>query len=310
MALYGALAKDRNLSDLLDKAAARANLDLSAQFSGDHFYVDSGNSLAEDTIRAGSRNTPFLTMDFAVGQMAADNGDVMWVLPGHVETISAAGELVFDVKGITVIGLGLGKSMPTVKMDTATTTDIDIDADNVTIEGINFEAGFADVAICLDVNKTDFTMRYCRFTEAASNKNFKICVQDAAAGASDRMTLEYNYALQPDAANTHFVNFAGTGAAHSVRYNTLLGDWGTMAIGGAGIVTFAVVTDNVIYNAASTSDGCINFASTATGICMRNLCGGAAAQANGVTATAFAIAENYYGVLSEDLSAILDPVIT
>ena len=28
---------------------------------------------------------------------------------------------------------------------------------------------------------------------------------------------------------------------------------------------------------------------------MRNLCAGAAAQANGVTATAMAIAENYYG---------------
>ena len=43
---------------------------------------------------------------------------------------------------------------------------------------------------------------------------------------------------------------------------------------------------------------------------MRNLCGGGAAQANGVTATAMAVAENYYGVVTEDLSAILEPIAT
>lgn len=37
---------------------------------------------------------------------------------------------------------------------------------------------------------------------------------------------------------------------------------------------------------------------------------GGAAQANGVTATACLISQNYYGVVSEDLSAILDPIAT
>ncbi len=83
-----------------------------------------------------------------------------------------------------------------------------------------------------------------------------------------------------------------------------------MCIGGAGVVTYATVIDNVISNAASDNDSCINFAAAATGICMRNLCAGAAAQANGVTATAMAVAENYYGVVSEDLSAILEPIAT
>ncbi len=83
-----------------------------------------------------------------------------------------------------------------------------------------------------------------------------------------------------------------------------------MAIGGAGVITNCCIIDNVISNAASDNDSCINLAATATGIVMRNLAGGGAAQANGVTATACAIAENYYGVVSEDLSAILDPIAT
>ena len=83
-----------------------------------------------------------------------------------------------------------------------------------------------------------------------------------------------------------------------------------MCIGGAGVVTNATVVGNFISNAATDNDSCINFAATATGIVMNNLACGGAAQANGITATAMAIAENYYGVVSEDLSAILEPIAT
>ena len=279
-------------------------------FTGNVFFVDSGNVDGSDNPEAGQKVTPFSTIDYAVGQCTADNGDLIIVEPGHAETVSAAGGLDLDVSGITIIGVGSGANTPTVTLGTADTADVDIGAANVTIDNLHFIAALADVAVAIDVNATDFTIRNSRFTESANNLNFLVCIQDAAAAASDRMTIENCYAVQDDTSNTHFVNFAGTGKGHIVRGNTLLGDWGTMAIGGAGVVTFATVTDNVIYNIASDSDACINFAATATGICMRNLCGGAAAQANGVTATAFAIAENYYGVISEDLSAILDPIAT
>ena len=140
--------------------------------------------------------------------------------------------------------------------------------------------------------------------------NALIWVQDALATASDRITIENCRCQIVDAANTHFVNFAGTPDGCIIRGNTLIGDWGTMAIGGAGIVTNIVITDNMISNAASTNDSIINLPATTTGIVMRNLACGGAAQANGITATACAVAENYYGVVSEDLSAILDPVAT
>jgi hypothetical protein len=113
-----------------------------------------------------------------------------------------------------------------------------------------------------------------------------------------------------DDANTHFVNFSGTGDGHIVRNNVLIGDWGTMCIGGAGEITNAVITGNYISNAASDSDSCINFAAAATGICMHNHAAGGAAQANGITATGMAISQNYYGVVTEDLSALLEPIAT
>lgn len=279
--------------------------------TGNRFYVDSGAAGASDTAGHGQTpDLPFATIDFAVGQCTANNGDIIYVMPGHAETVSAAGGLDLDVAGIKVIGIGDGADTPTVTLDTATTADVDIDAANVTIENIHFRANFADIAVILDVNADDFTCRRCRFTQVGDDLNALVCIQDAAAGGSDRITVEDCHAIMYDAANTHFINFAGTGTGHIVRRNILIGDWGTACIGGAGVVTYATIIDNLIYNAASTNDACINFAATATGICMRNLCGGAALQANGITATAMALAENYYGVISEDLSAILDPIAT
>lgn len=278
---------------------------------GRTLFVDSGHGSASDGTDHGySPTLPFATIDYAIGRCRASRAETILVAPRHTETISAAAGIACDVAGITIRGIGWGATRPTITLDTADTTDVNISAANVTLDNLIFTANFADIVNCIDVDADDFTIRNCHFKATATNMNFLVCIQDAAATASDRMTIENCTALAIDASNTHFVNFAGTGEGHIVRGNRLIGDWGTMAIGGAGVITYAEIVDNLIYNAASTSDGCVNLAATATGMVMRNLCCGAAAQANGITATACAVAENYYGVISEDLSAILDPIAT
>ena len=279
--------------------------------TGNVFFVDSGASLAGDNVSSGkTTKRPFATIDYAVGQCTANNGDIIYVMPGHAEVVTAAAGLALDVAGISVIGIGRGTDQPTVTLTTVDTADVDVDAANVLIENINFVAGFADIAVMIDVNATDPAIRNCRFTQSAVNLNALVCIEDALLLASNRLTVEGCYALMYDAANTHFINMVGTGDGYIIRNNILIGDWGTMAVGGAGIVTYITIIDNVISNQANTNDGCINLDTGSTGIVMRNLCAGAAAQANGITATACAVAENYYGVVSEDLSAILDPIAT
>jgi len=257
-------------------------------------------------------DSPYASVAYALNNMptsAASKGAVIFCLPGHTETLSAAAGWDVDTAGVSIIGLGAGSLRPQITMGTAATVDIDIDAANVTIENVDFIANVADIVAAIDVNADHFTIRNCRFIEA-TNLNFLICIQDAAAGGSDYMTIDGCRAHCPDAANTHFVNFAGTGTGHTVTNNILIGDWGTMAIGGAGVVTNVYCCDNQISNAATDNDSCINFAATATGICDRNLCSGGAAQANGITATGMSQNLNYYGVVSEDLQGILDPIVT
>ncbi len=281
-------------------------------FPGNIFFVDSGDSDAGDSAGKGTTpDIPFSTWDYAVGNCTASQGDVVFLLPGQTDTVSAAGGLDLDVAGTTYIGVGNGTVTPTLTLDTADTADIDIGAANIRIENVLFTANFADIAAAIDVDGTDFTLYQCRFQETATDMNAKIWVQDAAAAASDRITIENCRAIGLlDAANTHFVNFAGTGTGHKVSHNFLTGDWGTMCVGGAGVITYCEITHNFIMNEASDNDSCINVAATATGVIAFNMCAGAAAQANGIASGDCTTAENYYGVHTEDLSAILDPVVT
>lgn len=275
-------------------------------YTGNVFFVHytSGNDG-----NIGDKDHPFKTLDYAVGKCTADNGDLIILLPGHSEAYSAAGGLDLDVSGITVVGVGQGANQPVITLNTADTADIDIDAANITIENVHFKANFADIAAYFDVNSDDFTLRGCRMSETASAMNALIWIQDAAAGGSDRITVQDCWVSDRDAANTHFINLAGTGAGHIIKDNTLIGDWGTIAVGGAGVVVDITVSGNKIYNVATTSDACINLAAS-SGVVVGNDCMGGAVQANGITAAGCLISRNYYGVISEDLSALLDPILT
>ena len=280
--------------------------------TGAIWWVDSGSATGADEVGYGQNpDAPFLTIDYAVGQCTAGDGDIIYAMPGHAETVSAAGGLDLDKIGIKIVGLGHGTLQPTVTLDTADTADIDVDAASITVENIHFRANFLNIAAAIDVNATDFTLRNCRFSEAGTNLNALIWVQDAAAAGSDRITIEDCYAKCLDADNTHFVNFAGTGDGHIIRRNILIGDWGTFAVGGAGVVTNIVIADNYIYNFAADNDAIINLAATATGMVLNNSTGGTAAAANGITATACIKNNNYYADLpGGDVQGILEPVIT
>jgi hypothetical protein len=276
--------------------------------TGERFFVHSGTGT--NSVNGGRNpDAPLASIDYAVGLCTADKGDIIYVMPGHAETVSAAAGLDLDVAGIRIIGIGSGSLQPTVTLDTADTADVDIDAANITVENIHFRANFADIAAAIDVNADDFTLRRCRFSDVASAMNALIWIQDAAAGASDRITIEDCVVKAIDAANTHFINLAGTGDGHIIQRNILYGDWGTMAIGGAGVVTNITVVENYINNIATTNDAAISLAATTTGIVANNMAGGGAAQANGFLATGCLKAENYYSDLS-DASAILDPIAT
>jgi hypothetical protein len=72
-----------------------------------------------------------LTLNFAIGKCIADNGDIIFLMPGHSETFLAGdAEPTMDVDGISVIGLGHGDDRPEF-LPSGNLANIVISADNV-----------------------------------------------------------------------------------------------------------------------------------------------------------------------------------
>ena len=149
--------------------------------SGTIFFVDSGATNASDVVdgqHGYSWTYPFATIEYAVNQCTANAGDIIYVAPGHAETVATAGALDFDIAGISVIGLGNGNLRPTITIgDTGVATaDVDLDANNVRLENLIFTITAVDVAVMIDVNAAAYsTIKNCLFkSQIASYEAVKI----------------------------------------------------------------------------------------------------------------------------------------
>ena len=172
--------------------------------SGSQFYVDSG--VGSDSYDGLTWATAMASVDAANGKCTANAGDVIYVAPGHAEAFSAAAGIVFDIPGVTVVGLGNGSLRPTFTLDTATTTDIDVTGANVTLRNLIFSANFADIAECIDLDAKNFTLENCEFLDTAADMDFVVYINcDDTANACDGLTVRNCTVISPDVANDHFI---------------------------------------------------------------------------------------------------------
>ncbi|TXH51512.1 MAG: hypothetical protein E6Q97_18275 [Desulfurellales bacterium] len=128
----------------------------------------------------GTFDRPFATIDYAVGRCAANKGDIIMVMPGHVETVSAAGGLALDVAGIAIVGMGTGSLRPTVNFTTVVGADMNVDAANITIMNMLFTGGIDALTGPIDVNAADFTFIGCE-TRDVTGQATDFIVTDANA---------------------------------------------------------------------------------------------------------------------------------
>lgn len=114
---------------------------------GDVYYVHSVTG--SDTANAGKRPDDALaTIDAAINKCTADNGDLIYVLPGHSETPSAS--ITMDVAGVTIIGLGVGSKRPLVTSSNATAAVL-MSAAGCKLSNIQFALGVATITDCINI---------------------------------------------------------------------------------------------------------------------------------------------------------------
>lgn len=176
---------------------------------GKVFWVNNSSVLPEGGIAGSNGNPgtyrkPFSTLDYAIGRAVANRGDVIVLMPGHAENLTAAGAITSDVAGIAVVGLGSGTKRPKFSWTTVATADWNITANNLSFYNVQFEANFADVTSMIDVSGVaGLSFSDCYFTEAGTDLN-AVDFIDFATGASD-ISFENSKFIAGDAANDSFI---------------------------------------------------------------------------------------------------------
>ena len=182
--------------------------------TGNVWFVDSGAADGADNVGNGygrSPVKPFLTLDYAIGQCTASNGDVIYLLPGHAENLAAADTVDCDVAGVTIIGLGRGSLIPTFST-TAAAGSITVDAANVTIQNVKLVANFATgttKGITITANGDGCTLDGVHFRDTAATSEFLIHIS-VATTVSDLWIKNCTFVTAAGGSLTNAILFAGT----------------------------------------------------------------------------------------------------
>jgi hypothetical protein len=208
--------------------------------TGNIFFVDSSGGV-DDVGTNGSITAPFDSIDYAVGQCSANNGDVIYVNPLHIETVTAAGGLDLDVAGITVIGLGPENSRPQINFTTAVGADMDVDAADITMINFRFTGGIDALTGPLDINAARFSLHNSLWQDV-TGQVVDAVVADANA---DGLTIS---SLIPGQYGWKHLGDSSAGTQSGIQIvgssNVVIQDFwmdGNFAIGGIEGVTTAVV---------------------------------------------------------------------
>jgi hypothetical protein len=135
----------------------------------------------------------FATLDAAIGECTSNAGDVIYVMPGHTETVTAT-SIALDVAGVTIIGLGNGLDRPTFTFGAATAT-ITVSAANCAVKNCHFIGNFDNVAAAFTVGAAkDFVLEGNTFVDVAADKHFvSILVTGSTNNAADGLVVRGNY---------------------------------------------------------------------------------------------------------------------
>lgn len=212
-----------------------------SKFSGNIFFVDSNAAGKSDTAGHGTEpDKPFATLDYAIGQCTANQGDVILVLPGHAETLAAL--ITADIAGVRIIGLGVGNSRPALTVN-AVIDGISITEADVLIENLRFVTPSAAATALVNIAAARATVRGCKFELGA---NIVDAVTITAAG--ELATIEdCEVIVSADGPDT-WIKFEGVVDRPVIRRNLVIGSDGTNALDD-GVIDYnnQAVTNPAVY---------------------------------------------------------------
>lgn len=222
---------------------------------GKVFWVNNSSVLPEKGVAGSDGNPgtylkPFSTLDYAIGRCTANRGDVIYIMPGYTQSMTAADAVDVDVAGVSIIGLGKGNKRPKFTYDNSAGEFV-IGADNVHIENLWFVPSVTGITHAVDVETLadDVSIVGCRFADAelAGTDEFLKCIKVSVTCL--RPVIKGNYFDMGEAGAASAIDIV-TPQAVLIEDNVIYGDYSTSCIAfitGAGVGP-QTVRRNIIVN--------------------------------------------------------------
>lgn len=258
-----------------------------------------------------SPEQPTATIDYTIGLCTANNDDLILVMPGHTETLVAAGSIAADVGGITIRGVGIGRKRPIINYTTLTSASLLVTANNVFLDNLVIRPiGIDAVTTPIDIEATDFTMMNCEVEFADSTNQATIGAINADAGttAPDRMWIKNNFFHgSNDAGTAKVISWVG-GDSVRIEDNYFIGNF-TTTIGAieqvTTLTTNCFVFRNRIVNRTASSAKAMVFTSTSTGMISENMMQILTGSAPITGAAMSWVGNNYYAAVIATLGTLI-----
>lgn len=295
---------------------------LTVAHPGKAFWVYNGTALLPGQ-RGGSNNndgtfnSPFSTVDYAVSQCTANRGDIVFVKPGHAETLAAADGFDLDVAGVAVVGLGAGTLMPSFTLS-ATTSDVNISAANCTLMNVRFVPSTSDVVRAIQVTAAHATIKDILVLDAGATNEILTVIK--ATGTTDNeadgLWIEGCRAYSTSTAVLEFLEFNAQINGLVFKDNIIINEGTAAGVAIAGAtgkdLKNAYIGYNKTSNKVTSGNIFVDSDSTAsTGVAENNLMGHAdvtGAHDNGLTGMGFRLFNNL-SVSTASLSGFVLPAI-
>lgn len=237
--------------------------------TGNVFYV---NSVTGSDGNDGKDYTqPLASMAQATLSATASNGDIVVAMPGHVETVTAAGGLALNKAGVTYVGLGSQTTRPTITFTTATTATMTITAANIALDNFAYAQTFDAIVSPLVISAAGCTLSNSYFNTANASAQVTQMILTTSA-ASNLSIVGNRFSGTTDAGTTAAITIVG-GDNAVITDNDFIGAYSS-GVGAIQNITTActnfVIRRNTIINETASATKAITMVSTSTGVVAEN----------------------------------------
>lgn len=267
--------------------------------TGKVLFVDSNGTNGDGS----QLDKALLTLAGALSLCRANKGDVIVVMPGHTETLTASPTFV---AGVRVVGLGWGNQRPQFTINGAV-DGFNLSVANVWIENLIFPAPETDdQTAAINIDASGCAVIGCRFVGSQTSKNIVDVITVTANGHYAKILNNEFENATVDVAS--FIEIEGAANRVHIEGNIAIGNCSSACLLVSAVATLMGVENNRFINTKSAT-AAVTFSSNATGYASDNRAGGL----NTTLATNFALGtamrafQNYVTEEAGAASGILIP---